>query len=218
MAPTGTISLLAENVSSGIEPVFDHAYTRRILMPDGSARQETVTDYAVRIFRDMHGETAALPDYFVTAKELTPSHHLTMQAAFQAHVDASISKTINCPENLSVAAFQDVYREAYTRGLKGCTVYRPNPVTGAVLVSLSDTTPEGEQQTHAHYLPAPLDDSEPFLPLPAPALPAPTASAIGHKGEVVYMAKPLQRDQTLPGFTYKLKWGDSDHAIYVTIN
>lgn len=218
IAPTGTISLLAENVSSGIEPVFDHAYTRRILMPDGSAQQEVVTDYATRVFRDIHGETAALPEYFVTAQELAPNQHLAIQSAFQAHVDASISKTINCPENLSFAAFQDVYREAYALGLKGCTVYRPNPVTGAVLASLPASTPEAGQQTHAYHPPAPLDEAEPFLPLPAPLPPIPASATAGHKGEVVYMSKPLERDQTLPGFTYKLKWGESDHAIYVTIN
>jgi ribonucleoside-diphosphate reductase alpha chain len=153
-----------------------------------------------------------LPDYFVTAQELASSQHLAMQAAFQAHVDASISKTINCPEDLSFAAFQDVYREAFALGLKGCTVYRPNPVTGAVLAPLAASAPP------TYTPPAPHDDAEPFLPLPAPAPPVLASAAVGHKGEVVYMSKPLERDQTLPGFTYKLKWGESDHAIYVTIN
>ena len=194
IAPTGTISLLAGNVSSGIEPVFDPTYGRRILTPDGSARQETVVDYAYRQFRDDFGEDAALPDYFVTAQSLEPSQHLAMQAAFQRHVDASISKTVNCPESLSFAAFKDLYREACALGLKGCTAYRPNPVTGSVLT--------------AAPCPAEPPSAEPPLPLPAPA----------GKGEIVYMARPLERDQMLPGFTYKLKWADSDHAIYVTIN
>ncbi len=97
IAPTGTISLLAGNVSSGIEPVFDFEYRRRLLSPDGSERHEIIRDYAVRLFRDTHGD-ASLPDPFVTAHDLTPQQHLMMQAALQSHVDASISKTVNCPE------------------------------------------------------------------------------------------------------------------------
>ena len=97
IAPTGTISLLAGNVSSGIEPVFDFAYRRRLLSPDGSERHEIIRDYAVRLFRDTHGDTP-FPDAFVTAHDLPPQQHLLMQAALQSHVDASISKTVNCPE------------------------------------------------------------------------------------------------------------------------
>ncbi len=198
IAPTGTISLLAGNVSSGIEPVFDFTYRRRILTPDGTPRQETVADYAYGQYRETFGDDAALPDYFVTAQSLAPADHLAMQAAFQRHVDASISKTVNCPETLSFAAFKDLYREAYALGLKGCTAYRPNPVTGSVLTAVPCAAEEA--------------GTEPPLPLPAPP-----AGETG-KGEVVYMMRPLERDQMLPGFTYKLKWADSDHAIYVTIN
>ncbi|MBO0763724.1 MAG: adenosylcobalamin-dependent ribonucleoside-diphosphate reductase, partial [Hyphomicrobiaceae bacterium] len=133
IAPTGTISLLAGNVSSGIEPVFDFRYERRVLERDGSTRTEEVEDYAHALYRQTFGAAAPLTDAFVTAEELTPSAHLNMQAALQAHVDSSISKTINCPADLSFEAFKDVYLEAYDLGLKGCTTYRPNAVTGAVL-------------------------------------------------------------------------------------
>jgi ribonucleoside-diphosphate reductase alpha chain len=135
IAPTGTISLLAGNVSSGIEPVFRHEFTRKVLMPDGSYEQHTVMDFAVDLYRWMHGAEAALPDYFVDAQTLDPDAHLETQAAVQDYVDSSISKTINLPEGIAFGAFKDVYHRAYELGCKGCTTYRPNPVTGAVLAA-----------------------------------------------------------------------------------
>ena len=87
IAPTDTISLLAGNVSSGIEPVFDFQYERRVLERDGSARTETVEDYAHALYRQRFGTTAPLTPAFVTAEELTPRAHLEMQAALQRHVD-----------------------------------------------------------------------------------------------------------------------------------
>ncbi len=133
IAPTGTISLLAGNVSSGIEPVFAYTYTRRVLQPDGTHTTETVEDYAYRAFRARFGAEAALPDYFVTAQTIAPEDHLAVQAAAQRHIDSSISKTINVPASISFEDFKDVYARAYELGCKGCTTYRPNAVTGAVL-------------------------------------------------------------------------------------
>ncbi|MTH78009.1 adenosylcobalamin-dependent ribonucleoside-diphosphate reductase [Paracoccus aestuariivivens] len=185
IAPTGTISLYAGNVSSGIEPVFAYAYTRKVLQKDGSRTEEEVVDYAVQMWRDLYGD-AALPDYFVNAQTLAPKDHVAMQAAAQEWVDSSISKTINCPEDISFEDFKDVYMAAWDLGCKGCTTYRPNDVTGSVL------SVEPEKKTE-----------------PAPA-PAPVAAA--------QPAPPLARDEVLQGETYKLKWPDSQHAIYVTVN
>jgi len=202
IAPTGTISLLADNVSSGLEPVFSFAYTRNILMPDGTRRNEEVSDYAYRLYRKMFGDHAELPDYFVDAQRLSPADHVVMQAACQKHVDASISKTINCPEDISFAAFKDVYLQAYELGCKGCTTYRPNDVTGAVL-ALKD---------EARRAAKPVQQA---LPLTRPPVrPADPFEA----GGVVYMTQPLDRPEALPGRTYKVKWPDSEHAIYITIN
>ncbi|MEZ5676293.1 ribonucleoside-diphosphate reductase class II [Thalassovita litoralis] len=184
IAPTGTISLYAGNVSSGIEPVFAYAYTRKVLQKDGSRTEEEVVDYAVQMWRDRFGDTP-LPDYFVNAQTLDPQAHVKMQAAAQKWVDSSISKTINCPEDISFDAFKDVYMQAYETGCKGCTTYRPNDVTGSVL-SVSETSDK-----------APEADSG---------------------ADVIYMAEPLDRPQALEGHTYKLKWPDSEHAIYLTIN
>lgn len=133
VAPTGTISLLADNVSSGIEPVFSFTYTRSVLMPDGTRHDEAVADHAYRLYRRLKGEQAPLTEAFVTAQSLTPADHVRMQAAVQKYVDSSISKTINVPEAISFDAFKDVYALAYDSDCKGCTTYRPNDVTGAVL-------------------------------------------------------------------------------------
>ena len=184
IAPTGTISLYAGNVSSGIEPVFAYAYTRKVLQKDGSRTEEEVVDYAVQMWRDKMGD-AALPDYFVNAQTLAPLDHVRMQAAAQKWVDSSISKTINCPEDISFEAFKDVYMAAWDQGCKGCTTYRPNAVTGSVL-SVSD---ESEK-----------------------------ALEVDNGAEVVYISEPLSRPEALEGQTYKVKWPDSEHAIYITLN
>ena len=134
IAPTGTISLFANNVSSGIEPVFDFQYRRRVRDADGEFREHTISDYAWRLWQQqMDGEH--LPDYFTSALSLSPQAHLAMQAAVQPHVDSAISKTINIPAEYNFDAFKDLYLDAYRQGLKGCTTFRPNEVTGAVLSS-----------------------------------------------------------------------------------
>jgi ribonucleoside-diphosphate reductase alpha chain len=193
IAPTGTISLYAGNVSSGIEPVFAYAYTRKVLQKDGSRTEEEVVDYAVQLWRDKFGDKE-LPDYFVNAQTLAPLDHVRMQAAAQKWVDSSISKTINCPEDISFDDFKEVYMEAWDTGCKGCTTYRPNDVTGSVLTV-------SEEKKEAPEVIA-NDDSEPQR----------------SHGDVVYMSEPLDRPQALEGATYKLKWPDSEHAIYLTVN
>ncbi|HSS13568.1 MAG TPA: adenosylcobalamin-dependent ribonucleoside-diphosphate reductase, partial [Rhizomicrobium sp.] len=199
IAPTGTISLFADNVSSGIEPVFAFSYQRKVLQPDGSKREETVSDYAVRIFQQKFGADAAVPDYFVNAQTISPSDHLAVQAAAQPFIDSAISKTINVPAAISFEDFSHVYRQAYDMGCKGCTTYRPNAVTGSVL---SVEAP----------IAVPSEIREPELPLAPPEPRAPV-----EKGGVVYMTRPLDRPDALLGRTYKIKWLDSDHAFYITI-
>lgn len=133
IAPTGTISLYAGNVSSGIEPVFANSFIRKVTQKDGTKTDELVEDYGVALYRKIHGPDAELPDYFVTAQTLTPLDHIKMQAAAQRWVDSSISKTVNCPEDISFEDFKAVYMAAWDSGCKGCTTYRPNDVTGSVL-------------------------------------------------------------------------------------
>jgi ribonucleoside-diphosphate reductase alpha chain len=133
IAPTGTISLLAGNVSSGLEPIFAASYSRKVLGADGNPIEFELTDYALQLWRQMTGATAGLPDRFVTAAGLPVRAHLDTQAALQPSVDNSISKTVNVPENCSFDEFSRIYDLAYDQGLKGCTTFRPNPITGTVL-------------------------------------------------------------------------------------
>ncbi|MEZ5844781.1 MAG: adenosylcobalamin-dependent ribonucleoside-diphosphate reductase [Hyphomicrobiaceae bacterium] len=208
IAPTGTISLLAGNVSSGIEPIFARDYTRNVLQPDGSRRPETVVDYALALARrtglEQDGDAARAS--FVTAGELTPGQHLAMQAAIQRHVDSSISKTVNVPEATDFESFKSIYLDAYDQGLKGCTTYRPNAVTGAVL-SATAALPTSSSPAAAPAQGEPI--AGPFR--------VPSRESRRPDG-VVYMAEPLARDEALAGYTYKLRWPGSEHAIYVTIN
>jgi len=148
------------------------------LQPDGSRIEEEVSDYALRRFRALHGQDAALPAYFVTAQDLAPEEHVRMQASVQRYVDSAISKTVNVPEDIAFEAFQAVYLDAYRSGCKGCTTYRPNAITGSVLEVKPATPP--------------------------PAAPAPFELMV--------------RSEKLLGATYKLRWPDSEHAMYVTIN
>lgn len=134
IAPTGTISLLANNISGGLEPVFDFCYMRRMLKLDGGYAEYELTDYAFHLWRTQH-PNGSLPVQFIDARSLPPQVHLDMQSALQPYVDNAISKTINVPENYDFNAFRGLYEAAYDKGLKGCTTFRPNPVTGAVLYS-----------------------------------------------------------------------------------
>jgi len=203
IAPTGTISLLAGNISSGIEPVFDFTFERSITGADGKHRQELVEDYALSRFKAKKGPETALPETFVKAADLSPRQHLLMQAALQPFVDSAISKTINCPEDIPFRNFKDIYEKAYSLGLKGCTTYCPSPVRGSVLKSIDRAARENAQNDERDKASEPkiqaqLSSSDPST--------------------IVYMAKPLKRDPELSGITYKLKWPQSDYAIYVTIN
>ncbi len=190
IAPTGTISLLADNVSSGIEPVFSYRFTRSVLMPDGSRRDEEVVDYACREFHALKGDDATMPGYFTDSRTLAPEAHIVMQAAVQRYIDSSISKTVNLPDDIAFEDFKDVYLRAYEMGCKGCTTYRPNLVTGAVL---APAEPEKEPAATDGAVP----ESEPGI---------------------VYMTQPLERPEALVGKTYKLRWPESEHAFYLTIN
>lgn len=206
IAPTGTISLFAGNVSSGIEPVFDYSYQRQVLQADGSNETQIVEDYAYRLFRELKGGLKVLPDYFVTAGDLSPLDHLKMQAVLQPFVDSAISKTLNCAESISMAEFEEIYMEANRLGLKGCTTYRPNKITGSVLVANSDHSSDTDT----------ADDE--LTEIEASMDRASAEDTVSVPGDVVYMSVPLARDESLSGKTYKLKWPDSDHAMYITIN
>lgn len=178
IAPTGTVSLLAGNTSSGVEPVFAFSYVRRVRGEGEVVREEPVQDYALTVWKRLRGDAPPPEHSFVTAQTLAPADHLAMQSAAQELIDSAISKTINCPEDIGFDAFADIYLRAYQLGCKGCTTYRPNAVTGSVL-----SVAKAETKAVASFLPDLVD-----------------------------------RPRELDGATYKIKWPESEHAVYVTIN
>ncbi|PSW14665.1 adenosylcobalamin-dependent ribonucleoside-diphosphate reductase [Photobacterium rosenbergii] len=150
IAPTGTISLsLANNASNGIEPSFAHHYTRNVIVP-GKKSKESVDVYSFELlaYRKLVNKKAMpyttdeecqLPEYFITADDITPSQHVEVQAAAQRWIDSSISKTANVPTDFPFEDFKDIYMDAYDKGLKGCTTFRFNPeVFQGVLVKEKD--------------------------------------------------------------------------------
>ena len=196
IAPTGTISLFMNNVSSGCEPIFATEYERKVLNPDGTHDVELVQDYAVaeynRIYQDPDpytGKDIPLPGYFVTAQDLPPEAHVKMQAVLQKWTDTSVSKTINLPEDISFEDFKDVYTMAYEMGCKGCTTYRPNDVTGSVLSVAPSVSSKKDDE--------PIDT---LLPEP----------------DRLNLDTNPKRDEALDGVTYKRRYNDT--ALYITIN
>ena len=143
IAPTGTISLVYGNISSGLEPNFAHTYNRKIFSSNSeheAVQYEEITSYLYRLhqrYEDAYANPSELLDlpYMITAQELDVGAHLRTLAACQEWVDASISKTINVPTEMPFEDFKAVYRDAYAMGCKGCTTYRPNPESarGSVL-------------------------------------------------------------------------------------
>ncbi len=150
IAPTGTISLsLANNASNGIEPSFAHHYTRNIIKPGKKSKESVdVFSFELLAYRKLINPNAIpysqkdeerLPDYFITADDITPNQHVEVQAAAQKWIDSSISKTANIPSDFPFEDFKDIYMQAYEKELKGCTTFRFNPeVFQGVLVKEKD--------------------------------------------------------------------------------
>ena len=133
IAPTGTTSLVMNNCSAGIEPNFALEYTRNIKDDNGGTFQELIENEAWSLFKNSKYYNGEVPDYFITAQDLKPEDHLAIQAAAQKWMCTSISKTINCPVDISFEEFKNVYTSGWKLGLKGCTTYRPNDIIGSVL-------------------------------------------------------------------------------------
>ncbi|GAB2509707.1 adenosylcobalamin-dependent ribonucleoside-diphosphate reductase [Pseudoxanthomonas sangjuensis] len=150
IAPTGTISLsLANNASNGIEPSFAHHYSRNVIREGKKTKEKVdVFSYELLAYRELvnpkampfaEDADAKLPDYFISADDITPKEHVDVQAAAQKWVDSSISKTANVPTDYPYEQFKDIYRYAHQQGLKGCTTFRFNPAAfQGVLVKEAD--------------------------------------------------------------------------------
>ena len=164
IAPTGTISLaFADNASNGIEPPFSYTYTRKKRTADGMHKDYAVEDHAWRRYRHLGGDVANLPDYFVTALNISADAHLQMVAAVAPYIDTSISKTVNVPEDYPYVDFEQLYFNAWKLQLKGLATYRPNSVLGSVL-SVTPPSHVLDLPTLSHNTRLSLDS------LPAPVL------------------------------------------------
>lgn len=186
IAPTGTISMFAGNVSSGVEPIFAPFYDRKVTQDNGEKEVERVSVYSVHEFfkAGFTTESEWWVNYMATAQDLSPHDHNVMQAAAQKWVDSSISKTVNVPEDISYEEFKEVYMESYVLGCKGCTTYRPNDVTGSVL-----SVPTEEKK------------AEPEVEIPE--IPVLNESSV------------MDRPDAVDGTTYKLRWhGDAFYVTF----
>jgi len=132
IAPTGTISILANNISSGLEPIFRGNYDRNVIQSNNEIKKYSVTDYALAEWQK-NNKADKFPPAWVDSQELTPQNHLQIQQAVQPYIDNAISKTINLPVDFPFEKLHEVYTQAYEMGLKGCTIFRPNAITGSVL-------------------------------------------------------------------------------------
>ncbi len=223
VAPVGTTSVIAGNISSGIEPIFAHFQNRKVLQDDDTWKEyKNVPGFTARLYAHYRGTTVKdLPDT-ETHKELsiiapTPDYltvddHLKMYAAVQEWVDASVSKTINIPADYPYEEFQDVYQKAYTMGCKGCTTYRPSTTRGSIIepayrekkiiLKHGETATITGPGTLTQEIPLTLED------------PARMAAAELQSGS----GKLWERPDILSGKTYKIKWPNSTNSLYLTIN
>ncbi|HEY6897992.1 MAG TPA: adenosylcobalamin-dependent ribonucleoside-diphosphate reductase, partial [Rhodocyclaceae bacterium] len=200
IAPTGTISLaFADNASNGIEPPFSWTYTRKKRMADGTHKEYAVEDYAWRLYKHMGGDTNKLPDYFVTALEISAQAHEEMVAAVAPYVDTSISKTVNVPADYPYADFEDLYMAAWKSGLKGLATYRPNSVLGSVL-SVAPTTEQKQPQDVT------LDSANRRLSIGA--LPAPVLASLRWPG------RPRMTDGN-SAWSYMIETPHGEYALFV---
>ncbi len=189
IAPTGTISLFAGNISSGLEPIFALSYTRKVRKGTGDEYEEhTVRDYAYEMYCGLHPDSKKAPDYFVSTETIKPREHVDIQAALQEYIDSSISKTVNVPTDFDFNEFKDIYLYAYEKGCKGCTTFRPSEHIRGVLERSDDKKktvkkPDDEMMMSQDEL-----DTVPRRPV------------------------------LLQGTTYKIKTPLSKQALYITIN
>jgi len=175
IAPTGTVSLaFADNASNGIEPPFSWMYKRKKREADGSMAEYAVEDHAWRLYRELGGDVNQLPDYFVSALEMSAEGHIAMMKTVQPFVDTAISKTVNIPADYPYEDFKGLYLQAWRAKLKGLATYRPNSILGSVL------------ETHA----APASAGQ-AAPVPAPADPMRTVIESRPKGALSAVAEKV---------------------------
>ena len=203
IAPTGTISLaFADNASNGIEPPFSWTYNRKKRMQDGSIKEYAVEDYAWRLYKHLGGDVEKLPEYFVTALEISAQAHKEMVAAVAPYIDTSISKTVNVPADYPYEEFQDLYMSAWKAGLKGLATYRPNSVLGSVL------SVESKKQVEEKKQPQDFVSGDANRRLTIKNLPAPVLSSLR------WPNRPNLPEGNM-AWTYMIEHGLAKFALFV---
>ena len=189
IAPTGTVSLaFADNASNGIEPSFSWVYRRKKREADGRTTEYAVEDHAWRQYQALGGDVANLPEYFVSALQMSAQSHIAMMQAVQPLIDTAISKTVNVPADCPYDVFSGLYQQAWEAGLKGLATYRPNAILGSVL----DASPTPvASHTAAH---APPHTSPAAVPKACPASTDPMRSVIERrpKGALPAVAEKIE--------------------------
>lgn len=199
IAPTGTISLaFADNASNGIEPPFSWVYTRKKRMPDGSTSEYEVADHAWRMFREQGGDVKNLPDYFVSALEISAKDHAEMVSSVQPYIDSSISKTVNVPADYPFEDFKSLYLNGWKRGAKGLATFRPNLVTGSVL----------EVKTDKKSAVCDLDQSDPDRRIRLESTPTPPLASLRWR-------KRPRPENGNPAWTYFIEGDAGKFAVFV---
>jgi ribonucleoside-diphosphate reductase alpha chain len=189
IAPTGTVSLaFADNASNGIEPSFSWVYRRKKREADGRTTEYAVEDHAWRQYQALGGDVANLPEYFVSALQMSAQSHIAMMQAVQPLIDTAISKTVNVPADCPYDVFSGLYQQAWEAGLKGLATYRPNAILGSVL----DASPTPvASHTPAH---TPPHTSPAAVPKACPASTDPMRSVIERrpKGALPAVAEKIE--------------------------
>jgi len=178
IAPTGTVSLaFADNASNGIEPPFSWMYKRKKREADGSMAEYAVEDHSWRLYRELGGDVTQLPEYFVSALEMSAQDHIAMMETVQPFVDTAISKTVNIPADYPYDDFKGLYLQAWRARLKGLATYRPNTILGSVL--------------EVHAAPETDKKAAPAAPEPAPVDPMRTVIESRPKGALSAVAEKV---------------------------
>ncbi len=214
IAPTGTTSILFGNISSGLEPVFAHQTKRKVIRANGKTEEYISEGFGARFYRYLakrNDWSTALPEYMNEAKDVSPVQHIAIQAAAQEYVDASVSKTINVPEDFPFEQFQHIYEDAYDKGCKGCTTYRPSEVRGSILEPAERTTPEISTLVN-------VDFAEAEKRVLAMGKQGPEIFTGDDIGMLERFNKQTSRPERISGWTYKIVWPSLECSVFVTIN
>ncbi len=206
------------NISSGVEPVFAHKMNRKVWVDNNTTETHLNESFISRFYRHCTNKDIATLECATTALQIPPAGHILMQAAVQQWIDASVTKTVNVPENISFVDFVSVYEQAYDMGCKGCTTYRPSEVRGSVLEDASLTAPP--KQISSLSIKWPENDgsggSSGGTPHLTPA--AQIKESSQPEMRVTTNADIAKRPEILMGCTYKIKWQHLEDNIFLTIN